>query len=72
MKANGMMSGCSDLIMLYKGKVIFIEVKSEKGKQSDTQKAFEKLVNSEGHHYILVRSFNDAYEKIQGIFTNKK
>ena len=41
-------------------RVIWIEVKSPKGKQSDLQKSFQAKVESEGHMYILARSLEDV------------
>jgi len=41
-------------------RVIWIEVKNEKGKQSAAQEAFEREVNQQGHYYILARSLEDV------------
>ena len=41
-------------------KPTWIEVKAEKGKQSDLQKSFQAKVESEGHMYILARSLDDV------------
>lgn len=45
--------------------VLWIECKTEKGKQSPPQKVFEKMVTEYGHHYIVARSWDDveAWEK---------
>ena len=40
--------------------VWWIEVKSEKGKQSEEQKSFQRLVENHGHGYILARSVDDV------------
>lgn len=58
-KATGLLSGVSDLIVLHNGKTIFIECKDEKGKQSDKQKEFEKIVSLQGFKYFLVRSLEE-------------
>lgn len=42
--------------------VIFIELKSAKGKQSKDQKAFEEQVKAQGCAYHLARSLNDVME----------
>jgi heterodisulfide reductase subunit C len=39
---------------------LWIEVKSEKGKQSDLQKSFQEQVESHGHRYVVVRSVEDV------------
>jgi hypothetical protein len=59
MKATGTVSGVSDLVWLIPGKVIFIEMKTEKGQQSETQIKFQQMVESLGHEYHVVRSFNE-------------
>ena len=42
------------------GKFIGIEVKSNSGKQSDAQKAFEDGLKRAGGTYILARSLEDV------------
>jgi hypothetical protein len=39
---------------------LWLEVKAEKGKQSDLQKSFQAQVEAEGHRYALVRSIDDV------------
>lgn len=39
---------------------LWIEVKTEKGKQSDLQKAFQDIVEENGHKYIVARSVDDV------------
>ena len=53
---TGLMSGVSDLIVVLKGKVIFVEVKTLTGKQSAKQKLFESMVSNLGFEYHLVRT----------------
>ncbi len=59
LKQTGLMSGVSDLIVVMKNIVLFVEVKTETGVQSKTQKDFEKKVSALGFDYILVRSLNN-------------
>lgn len=42
------------------GKRVEIEVKGEKGRQSDDQKAFEEMICSHGGIYILAYSVDDV------------
>ena len=61
--------GVSDIIAVSPdGKVHFIEVKNEKGKQSDYQKTFENMVLRHRSHYTILRSLDDViqYVKIHG------
>lgn len=53
--------GTSDILCCYQGMFISMEVKSEKGVQSDHQIHFEKLVKTKGKGpYFVVRSIEDA------------
>lgn len=56
-KALGVVAGVSDLILVLKGKVLFIELKTDIGKQSPTQIEFERQITELGHEYHVVRSF---------------
>lgn len=40
--------------------ILWIECKSETGRQSDDQKAFEQSVTEAGHFYLLARSVDDV------------
>lgn len=53
------MNGVSDIILVYKGSVHFIEVKTKVGKQSKEQKAFEEKVLDNGGFYRLVTGIDD-------------
>lgn len=59
LKATGLVAGVSDLIILQPNKAIFVELKTEKGRQSDNQKEFEQIVTALGFDYHLVRSLDD-------------
>lgn len=65
-RTKGTLNGVSDLTCVYKRKsdglniVIFMEVKGEKGKQSDQQKRFGELIKNLNGYYVVVRSITDA------------
>ena len=63
-KSTGLKAGVSDLIILFPNRAVFCEVKTETGTQSETQKDFQKLVESLGFEYILVRSLEQFKTKI--------
>lgn len=69
LKAMGLKSGVADLILLFDGgRTVFLEVKTEDGRQSDTQKRFEERVKYMGFDYHIVRSVDDVkiiVDKIQ-------
>ena len=62
-KSTGLKAGVSDLIVLFPKKVLFIEVKTENGVQSEKQKEFENILINLGFEYHLVRSL-DQFKKI--------
>lgn len=55
LKAQGVMAGVSDLILLLPNKVYFIELKNPngKGRQSPAQREFEDNVRAYGQEYLL-------------------
>ena len=60
LKATGLLAGVADLIILKpNAECIFVEVKTEKGVQSEVQSIFEKKVTDLGFKYYLVRSFEE-------------
>lgn len=67
LKAEGMLAGVADMLLLvpcngYHG--LCLEFKTEKGRQSDSQKAFQSAVESQGYKYVIVRSFEDFRREI--------
>lgn len=55
----GCRRGFPDLTVMKDGQTIYIEVKTETGKQSDYQKEFEQICKAHGCTYILARSTED-------------
>lgn len=61
-KAEGLVAGASDLFFFYPAKGyhgLAIEMKTAKGKQQPTQKAWQTAVEANGYKYIICRSFDD-------------
>lgn len=70
-KALGVKKGVSDLIfILDHGRVIFVEVKTEIGKQTTEQRQFELMCKSTGHIYIINRSFEELKNSFNAYFFN--
>lgn len=44
---------------------LWIEVKSDTGKQSPVQRSFQRLVEAQGHIYIIARSSDDVLAKLR-------
>jgi hypothetical protein len=64
LKATGLVSGVSDLIIIQPNRCIFVELKIEKGKQSESQIAFQKKVEALGFEYYIVKSLQHFKEII--------
>lgn len=65
LKATGLMAGVADLIILKpNAECIFVEVKKDKGVQSEVQKSFENKVKDLGFRYYIVRSL-DEFKKLE-------
>jgi hypothetical protein len=56
LKHTGTLAGVSDLIVVLPFRVLFIEVKTATGRQSESQKTFQMAVESLGHIYHIARS----------------
>lgn len=52
--------GGSDLVGIYRGTAVFVEVKTPIGRLSPEQKQFRNLVTSKGAIYVVLRSVDDA------------
>lgn len=51
--------GLSDIVAIKDGQVLWIECKSEKGKQSAHQLKFQQDIEGKGGKYLLVRDFEE-------------
>ena len=52
--------GMPDIMGLYKGSLIAIEVKSDIGRQTDDQKHWQTLLEANGALYTVARSWQDV------------
>lgn len=59
-QAMGMINGAPDFIITNGVKTIFIELKTDKGRQTGSQKSFEKWCNKHGICYEICRSVDDV------------
>ncbi|WP_459187253.1 VRR-NUC domain-containing protein [Parabacteroides sp. APC149_11_2_Y6] len=62
LKAEGALAGVSDLIVVLPGKVVFIEIKTQKGKQSQKQKDFEYKIGTLCGYYFVCHSLDEFIE----------
>lgn len=65
MKRSGTLAGASDLLIIAKRAVLFVEMKSPKGRQQETQKEFQKNVERLGHTYALCHSLQEFQTTIE-------
>jgi len=62
------LKGVSDIIAItHSGKVLFIEVKSKKGRMSKDQKLFEDKVKEYKGHYVVARSVEDVMDYLNEV-----
>ena len=59
MKSERVLAGFSDLIIIADNNVLFVEVKTKDGYQSDLQKQFQSDVERLGFQYSICRSLDD-------------
>jgi hypothetical protein len=68
MKREGQVAGVSDLILLVtngKHSSMCIEIKVDKGKQTDLQKEFQQVAEQYGNKYVICRSFDEFKTEIE-------
>jgi hypothetical protein len=56
----GVHPGFADLMVLAEGRVLFLELKSPKGRLRPAQEAFREAVTAQGFGWALVRSLDEA------------
>lgn len=74
LKAEGVMAGVADLFLMYGNETyngLFIEMKTEKGLQGDSQKNFEKKCKTFNYKYVICRSFEQFRTEITNYINNK-
>lgn len=67
-KNMGILAGCADTaLFMQRGGfgALFIEFKTDIGRQSDAQNLFQQNVEAQGYKYIVVRSLEDFKQEIE-------
>lgn len=67
LKAEGVVAGVADLLLLYPSKGfhgLCIEMKSPKGRQRPSQALWQRAAENAGYKYIICRSFDDFMGQI--------
>jgi len=73
LKAEGVRAGVADLFLMQGNGYangLFIEMKTDTGKQSEAQKAFEQLCFVQNYKYFICRSFDD-FQKVITDYLNR-
>ena len=68
LKAEGVLAGTPDLILMaVRGNygMLCIEMKTPKGRQSDSQKWFQGMAEAKGYKYVICRSFEEFRNEIK-------
>lgn len=67
-KHMGTQAGFPDLILLVAANgyhALMLELKTRTGRQQDTQKEYQQLVEAQGYRYVVIRSFDQFRETIK-------
>lgn len=74
LKEEGVLAGVADLVLLVpnaKYHALLIEMKTPKGRQSESQKAWQQEVCAEGEYkYVVCRSLDDFIREVDVYLTN--
>ena len=65
LKRTGVRAGVADLLLAYNQRALFIEIKTPKGRQSASQKAFQRFIESQGFEYCVVKEFDAFRDLVQ-------
>ena len=60
----GAYKGVPDRGMHYKGRVVYLEIKTPTGKLSEHQEAFKRQCEEDGIDYWVIRSIEDLEERL--------
>ena len=64
LKAMGVRPGAADLIIIWRGQIICMEIKAPKGRQEPAQRDFAELAMKAGARYIIATSSAEALAKL--------
>ena len=67
LKREGLLTGASDVVIMLPHKVVFMEFKTDNGKQSNKQKDFQAVCGVLGLEYYLVWSSFEAVSILKGL-----
>lgn len=65
-------NGTSDIKAVIQGRMVAIEVKYGKDRQSENQKKYQKQIESAGGIYMIAKTFDDFHEKYLDLLAKLK
>lgn len=68
LKAEGVVAGVADLILLRQSKgygALLIEMKTKAGRQAATQKEWQRKVERDGYRYVVCRSLEEFMDAVR-------
>ena len=65
LKAEGVLAGVADIIILSSVGTIFIEMKTKTGSQAASQKEFQRKVEALGYHYYVCHTFDEFQQVVE-------
>lgn len=68
LKAEGVLAGVADLILLKSNAdfgALLIEMKTRTGRQRDTQREWQRLIERDGYKYVVCRSLDDFIREVK-------
>lgn len=66
LKDEGVVAGVADLNFHYRGHTLFIEMKTPTGRQSLSQKEWQRAMEAQGFQYVVCRSLEDFMRVVNG------
>ena len=75
LKSEGVLPGVADLILLKSSAshgALLIEMKTCKGKQAESQREWQRLIEKDGYKYVICRSLDDFMNKVNDYLSISK
>lgn len=75
MKAEGLLPGVSDMILLQHSGIygaLLIEFKTKQGRQNDAQKQWQQKMERDGYKYVIVRSLEEFQDAVNSYLGGKR
>ena len=68
LKRTGMRAGVPDICLLFpRGRIVFVEVKTPKGRHSPSQREWQERANGLGHTVLTARSVDDIHDIVKAM-----